>query len=129
MSGYILSILISLTLLIPHFFWLFENNFITIFYGLDRTGVSDFNFINNLKNPLTFLIKQIIILIPFFLMIYVIVKKLKFEVKIKDKKILFLLSINFIPILLMLATSALTGAVIRTMWMTPFYLFLELYFY
>ena len=123
MSGYILSILISLTLLIPHFFWLFENNFITIFYGLDRTGVSDFNFINNLKNPLTFLIKQIIILIPFFLMIYVIVKKLKFEVKIKDKKILFLLSINFIPILLMLATSALTGAVIRTMWMTPFYLF------
>ena len=123
LSGYILSILISLTLLIPHFFWLFENNFITIFYGLDRTGVSDFNFINNLKNPLTFLIKQIIILIPFFLMIYVIVKKLKFEVKIKDKKILFLLSINFIPILLMLATSALTGAVIRTMWMTPFYLF------
>ena len=31
--------------------------------------------------------------------------------------------INFIPILLILATSLFAGAKIRTMWMTPFYLF------
>tara|TARA_Y100000768_G_scaffold195261_1_gene146505 strand:+ start:1343 stop:2716 length:1374 start_codon:yes stop_codon:yes gene_type:complete len=123
LKGYIFSILISLILLIPHFIWLFENNFITIFYGLGRSGVSEFNLINNFKNPLIFLFKQLIILIPFFLMIFVIVKKFKFKINTKDKKIFFLLSINIIPILLILTTSVLTGATIRTMWMTPFYLF------
>ena len=123
LNGYILSILISLILLIPHFFWLFENNFITIFYGLDRSGVTEFNFIDNFKNPLIFLFKQIIILIPFFLMVYVIIKKIKFKINTKDKKIVFLLSINLIPISLIFATSVFTGATIRTMWMTPFYLF------
>ena len=102
LNGYILSVLISLTLLIPHFLWLFENNFITIFYGLDRSGVSEFNFIDNLKNPLTFLLKQLLSLTPFFLMIYAIIKKLKFQINLKDKKILFLLSINLIPIILIL---------------------------
>ena len=123
LNGYILSILISLTLLLPHLFWLFENDFVTIFYGLDRSGFSEFNFLNHLKNPFIFLFKQLIILIPFFLMIYVILKKLKFRINLNNKKILFLLSINFLPIILIFATSALTGAKIRTMWMTPFYLF------
>ena len=109
--------------------WLFENNFITIFYGLDRSGVSEFNFINHLKNPIIFLLKQMIVLVPFFLMIYIITKKFKFSIDKKNKKVLFLLSINFIPIILILITSILTGAKIRTMWMTPFYLFLGTLFF
>ena len=122
-KGYLFSIFISLTLLIPHFIWLLENNFITIFYGLNRSGLSEFSIINHFKNPLEFLIKQIIILIPFFLMVFAILKKIQLKINIKDKKILFLISINIIPILLMFSTSLLLGAKIRTMWMTPFYLF------
>ena len=53
-KNYSLSIILSLVLLIPHFFWLFENNFVTIFYGLDRSGISDFNIFNHVKNPLIF---------------------------------------------------------------------------
>jgi hypothetical protein len=56
-------------------------------------------------------------------MIFTILKKLKFKINVKDKKIIFLFTINIIPILLMLATSLISGAKIRTMWMTPFYLF------
>ena len=123
LNKYFFSILISLALLTPHFFWLFENNFITIFYGLDRSGVSEFNYIDHFKNPIIFLIKQFIILIPFFLMFYVVIKKFKFSINKKNKEIIFLLSINLIPIALILATSIITGAKIRTMWMTPFYLF------
>ena len=123
LKGYLLSILISLVITTPHFIWLFENNFVTIFYGLNRSGLSDLSLINHFKNPIEFLIKQIIILIPFFLMVFTIIKKLKLRINIKDKKILFLLSINLIPIILMLATSLISGAKIRTMWMTPFYLF------
>ena len=123
LKGYFLSILISLILLIPHFIWLFENNFITIFYGLNRSGFSEFSMINFFKNPIELLIKQIIILIPFFLIFLSILKKLKFKINTKDKKTFFLFSITLIPILLILLTSLLLGVKIRTMWMTPFYLF------
>ena len=123
LNGYIFSILISLTLLIPHFIWLFYNNFISIIYGLDRSSVSENSFTDHFKNPIIFLVKQLIILIPFFLMVYIIIKKFKVSINIKDKKIFFLVCINIIPLILVLATSVLTGAKIRTMWMTPFYLF------
>ena len=124
LNGYIFSIFISLTLLAPHFFWLTENEYVTIFYGLERSGVSELNYIDHFKNPIVFLIKQSIILIPFFMMFYVILKKIKFSINKKNKKIIFLLSINLIPIFLILLTSIITGAEIRTMWMTPFYLFI-----
>ena len=127
-KNYFLSIIISLIILIPHFIWLFDNNFITIFYGLNRSGIADFYFINHFKNPIIFLIKQIIILTPFWIMAFVLIKKLKFKINLKDKKTLFLLYINLIPIILILLTSILTGAEIRTMWMTPFYLFLGTFF-
>ena len=128
LNKYFFSILLSLVLLMPHFFWLFENNFITIFYGLNRTGITEFNYIDHFKNPIIFMIKQFIILIPFFLMLYVVVKKFKFSINIRNEKTIFLLSINLIPIGLILATSIIMGAEIRTMWMTPFYLFFGILF-
>ena len=122
-SSYFLSIIISLIILTPHFFWLFKNNFITIFYGLKRSSLTDATWIDHLENPLIFLIKQIVILIPFFIIVLVLLKKINFKLNIKSKKFLFLISINLIPIALMLITSIVSGAKIRTMWMTPFYLF------
>ena len=128
-KNYTISVLISLIIITPHLIWLFENEFITIFYGLDRSGIPEFNLFNHFKNPMIFLFKQAIILIPFFVMIFIIIKKFKFKINIKDKKTLFLLSINLIPIFIMLITSIFTGAEIRTMWMTPFYLFLGTLFF
>ena len=81
------------------------------------------SFLNHITNPLIFLGKQIGILIPFIIMSLFLIKKLKFKINPKDKKILFLLFINFVPIILILLTSILTGSKIRTMWMVPFYLF------
>jgi 4-amino-4-deoxy-L-arabinose transferase-like glycosyltransferase len=122
--NYLLSIIISLLILAPHFIWLQENNFVTIFYGLSRSALSDYSLINHFKNPIIFFIKQILILTPFFFMILVLLKKLKFKLNLQNKKTIFLISINLIPVALVLITSILTGAKIRTMWMTPFYLFL-----
>ena len=121
---YVLSIIVSLAILTPHFFWLFENNFVTIFYGLNRSGFDETQFLNHLINPLIFISKQFTILIPFFLMIFVLLKKITFKINTKSKKILFLLTISVLPLLLILLTSIVTGAKIRTMWMTPFYLFM-----
>ena len=40
-----------------------------------------------------------------------------------EEKTIFLIFICFLPILFMIMTSTILGAKIRTMWMTPFYLF------
>ena len=126
---YVLSLMVSLAILVPHFFWLFENNFVTVFYGLNRSSLDELQFLNHFINPIIFLSKQLIILIPFFLIIFVLLKKISFKINIKSKKILFLLTISFLPFLLILLTSVVTGAKIRTMWMTPFYLFMGTLFF
>ena len=111
-----------LLILLPHLIWLTENNYATIAYGLQRTGETG-NFLNHLVYPLIFLGKQIAILIPFLIMTSFLVKKIKFKINLKDKKFIFLLLINLIPIFFIFLTSMIMGAKIRTMWMTPFYLF------
>lgn len=119
----LISLVPFLLVLLPHFIWLIENNYITITYALHRSGLEEQNFLNHITHPLIFLGKQIGILIPFFLMFLFIVSKLKAKFNFKDKKLLFLLTINIIPIILVFLTSMLMGIKIRTMWMTSFYLF------
>ena len=121
--NYLISLEVFLVLLIPHIIWLFNNDFITITYGLSRSSLDSSTFLDHVVYPVIFIFKQIVILIPFFVMFYFLLKKIKFNYNLKDKKLLFLLTINILPILLLLFTSMVMGSKIRTMWMTPFYLF------
>ncbi len=116
--------IIFIVILTPHLIWLFQNNFITVTYGLARTEMEEAYFINHILNPFTFLIKQIGILIPVLIMLFTFIKIKKINLKSLKKDKSFLLLINILPILLILFTSIISGAKIRTMWMTPFYLFL-----
>ena len=125
---YLITLEVFIVLLIPHFVWLYNNDFITIFYGLKRTGLEGSSILDHLKYPIIFVLKQIGILIPFFFLIWLLVKKIKFKINLKDKKFLFLLFINILPIFLMFITSMIMGSKIRTMWMTPFYLFFGVLF-
>jgi 4-amino-4-deoxy-L-arabinose transferase-like glycosyltransferase len=125
---YLITLEVFIVLLIPHFVWLYNNDFITIFYGLKRTGLEGSNILDHLKYPIIFVLKQIGILIPFFFLIWLLIKKIKFKINLKDKKFLFLLFINILPIFLIFITSMITGSKIRTMWMTPFYLFFGVLF-
>ncbi len=119
----LISIVSFFIVLLPHLIWLTENNYITITYGLHRTGSEDPNILNHIKHPLIFLGKQIGILIPFFLMLLFLNSKIKTRFNFKDNKLLFLLAINIFPVALVFLTSMIMGVKIRTMWMTPFYLF------
>ena len=118
-----ISLIPFLIVLLPHLIWLTKNDYITIIYGLHRTGSGEQNFLDHIIHPLIFLGKQIGILIPFFLMLLLLSSKFKIKSNFKDNKLLFLLTINIVPIILMFLTSMLMGVKIRTMWMTPFYLF------
>ncbi len=125
---YLITLEVFLILLIPHIIWLYNNDFITIFYGLKRTGLEGPSLANHLEQPIIFLFKQVGILFPFFFLIWLLVKKIKFKLNIKDKKLLFLLVINLLPIFLIFITSVIMGSKIRTMWMTPFYLYFGVLF-
>ena len=120
---YLLSLEVFIVLLVPHLIWLSNNDYVTITYGLARTGLENSSLLDHITYPLIFLGKQIGILIPFFMMSFFMIKKIKFTLPLKDKKLLFLIFINFTPIGLIFLTSMVTGSNIRTMWMTPFYLF------
>ena len=119
----LVSLISFLIVLLPHLIWLTENNYVTITYGLDRTGTGEQNLLDHIIHPLIFLGKQIGILIPFFLMLLFLNNNLKTKLNLKDNKLLFLLAINIVPIALVFLTSMIMGVKIRTMWMTPFYLF------
>jgi len=120
---YFITLEVFLIVLVPHFIWLNNNEFITITYGLARTGLEQSSLFDHIKFPLIFLTKQVGLLIPFLILSWLLFKKIKFKFDLKDKRLLFLLAINILPILLMFLTSVVTGSKIRTMWMTPFYLF------
>ena len=125
---YIITLEVFIVFLVPHLVWLFNNDFITITYGLKRTGLEDPGIFDHIKYPFLFLFKQIGILIPFFFLIWLLINKIKFKINLKDKKLLFLIFINIMPIFLMFISSVILGSKIRTMWMTPFYLFFGLFF-
>ena len=121
--NYIVPGIIFLLILTPHLIWLTENNFITIAYGLKRTGEIK-SYLDHIILPLTFLGKQAGILIPFFILLFILTKTIKTNFSFKDQNLLYILSITILPILLIFLTSAIIGAKIRTMWMTPFYLYI-----
>ena len=125
---YLITIEVFLVLLIPHLIWLFDNDLSTISYGLKRTGLENASILNHIKYPLIFIIKQFGILVPFFFLIWLLSKKIKLRIDFNDKKLVFLFFINIVPILLIIITSLITGSKIRTMWMTPFYLFFGVLF-
>ena len=130
----LISLISFFAVLAPHLLWLTENDYSTIRYALFRsvgdplTGLGGPAFLDHIYYPIIFLLKQFIILIPLFIMFYFAISKFKVKVNYKDKKFLFLLSITILPIILMFVTSILTGSRIRTMGMTPFYLFIGIFF-
>ena len=124
----LISLLSFFILLIPHLVWLADNNYTTITYAMHRTGIGEEEFLKaHILNPIIFFGKQVLIIIPFLIMFVFIISKYKAKINLKDKKLLFLIIINLFPLILMFFTSLLMGVKIRTMWMTPFYLFQGLF--
>ena len=125
----LISLLSFFIILTPHLVWLIDNDYTTLTYAMNRTDIADQEFLKaHILNPIIFFGKQILILIPFFAMFLFVVSKFKIRINLKDKKLLFLIIINLFPLILIFFTSLLMGAKIRTMWMTPFYLFFGVMF-
>ena len=95
----LISLIPFFLVLLPHLIWLTENDYVTMTYGLHRTGSGDQNLLDHLFHPVIFLAKQIGILAPFFLMAFFLVQRIKTKFNFKDEKLLFLLTINIVTII------------------------------
>ena len=95
-----ISLLPFFLILLPHLIWLSENDYITIAYGLHRTGTGDQNFLDHLILPVLFLGKQIGILVPFFIMCLFALSNFKTKLDFKDQRLLFLFTIKIFPIII-----------------------------
>ena len=126
--NFLYTVLIFFLITAPHFQWLLQNDFTTIYYALKRGGLNEFNIYNHLLNPFKFLINQISILLPFLLLIYFLIKKIKIKLPFDNQKFIFLLFSFLLPFFLILITSMVTGSRIRTMWMIPFYSLIGVFF-
>ena len=131
---FLVSLISFFIILSPHLIWLVEHDYTTINYAIFRsfddplTGLGGPIFLDHIFYPLIFLLKQIGILVPFFIMCFFIIKEFKTKINYRDKKFLFLFSLTILPIILIFTTSIVTGLRIRTMGMTPFYLFIGVFF-
>ena len=131
---YLISLISFIIVLLPHLIWIVDNNYTSIRYAFFRSfddplsELGNYQFFDHIFYPLIFLGKQIGILVPVFIMLFFLVKKFKIKINYKDKKLIFLFTIAIVPIILMFLTSLITGARIRTMWMSSFYLFTGVFF-
>ena len=81
----------------------FDNDLITIKYGFARAGLDDGQILNHIKYPVFFALKQIGILIPFFFLVWLLIKKIPKKLNFKDDKLIFLLFINIIESFLIIS--------------------------
>ena len=112
----------------PHFQWLIQNDFTTVYYAFKRGGLNEASIYNHLLNPFKFIINQIAVLLPFLFLIYLLIKRIKIKLPLNNEKFIFLLFSFLLPFFLILITSVITGSRIRTVWMIPFYSLIGIFF-
>ncbi len=131
---YFLALIVYFIILSPHLYFIFSNDIKSIEYALFRSfgdplsGIGTIKIFDHMFYPLVFLIKQFLILVPLLILVRLVIQDFKIRIDFKDKRFIFLFTITFLPIILMLITSVLGGVRIRTMWMTTFYMFPGIFF-
>ncbi len=107
---------VLILLLLPHIFWLIENDFITFTYAKSRAS-SEYHFYNHLLNPFLFACSQAMSLLLPCLVFWLSSRSTKHEAPSTNKtKSNFLIFVCLGPLFLTMIPSLLTGSGIKDMW-------------
>lgn len=118
-----IGILTFIVALMPHLFWIWSNDFITILYGLRRTeNVSDLSWLSHVKNPIKFLASILAVLTPLFAMLYALGPPKWKIAGSNSSKVRFLLFVVITPVVMVMLLSAITGMRLRSMWAYPLFI-------
>jgi len=113
------GLLTFLILITPHTLWLFHHQFITVTYVFQRTHATP-NWLNHIYFPAQFAWQQLEVFLPaliIYLLLWIRSSKSLEPVSSFNKKFIFIAA--FMPLLLTLLLSLLTGARLRAGWGMP----------
>src|SRR5262249_29601735 len=116
----------AVALFVPHCVWMARHDFITVRYGLERSGDRP-TWVNHVKNPLQFLLSQAARLAPVGLVLLPLLSRRPSLRPLTDAgrgDRQYLLWIVLGPLALLLALPALAGSQIREIWGSPLWTFL-----
>ena len=124
---YLLTIVAALVFL-PHFWWMIDNDFITIRYAFNRSDdhAGDASALNHIVSPIKFLLSQLGAVVPMVVLAWPMLRENRKQAPANSSNDFFrkYVSIVFLgPIVIYLLISNLTGASIRSMWGGPLFSF------
>ena len=113
--------IVCILLLIPHFLWLYQNNFEMLNYMGKRSGTSKIkSFIKHIVYPVKFLLAQILFILPASLTFCLFARKTpKTNLPYEREKKIFLLAVGCVPTLFWVITSLFSGNALKDMWNFP----------
>ncbi|MET0082544.1 MAG: glycosyltransferase family 39 protein [Sedimenticola sp.] len=124
--GLYLGAAVFILVIAPHMAWIWQNDFITLTYGLRRAGSgagASFELAKHLLNPLKFLASQLVLLLPTLLLLWALGSIRMGSGDDHDARQTRFLRFAFIgPFACYLLLSALTGMQIRSMWGTTLFI-------
>jgi len=117
--GPYLALACFMALIAPHLVWVWQNDFITLGYGLQRTGIDEArDWSRHLVNPLRFVLAQAAHLVLPVLLLFSLGRPVR-QSRTTPAARRYLHFVALGPLLLYVAVSAATGMRLRSMWGTP----------
>ncbi len=115
-------------LFLPHVIWVFQNDFVTIDYVLQRSNSSHSGWASHMVNPVGFLISQLGAVLPIALLSWPLIRGRKRPpgTTTQTAPYQYLQLVVVLPIVLYLVVSLALGVQLRSMWGGPLFSFLGL---
>ena len=110
-----IAVSITVLLLLPHIFWLIENNFSSFAYAKSRS-TSEYHFYNHLLKPFLFFCAQAATLLLPSLVFFIARRKESLTISLDSQKKNFLIFVGLMPLFLTMIPSLLTGSALKDMW-------------
>ncbi len=119
-----LSVLIGFLVILPHIIWLYNTDFFSLLYFVDRTSstiseTDKFGFLKRINFSVKFYLDQILTLAPSWVLYCIIAlkeKNIRFNNSGSSKDKLFLLMVGFLPLIAIGATGVFTASRVVGAW-------------
>lgn len=124
--GVYLGSLLAFVIVLPNILWLFNHDFVTLFYAGDRASVaSQMSLWNHLINPLKFIVSQGLVILPALILLAIAGGVRRSPTPFLNREQWSrLLTITVLPFLLVVLCSVISGGELPSHWGTPLYLFI-----
>jgi 4-amino-4-deoxy-L-arabinose transferase-like glycosyltransferase len=124
--GLYIAFLVAAALMVPHVWWMSQNDWQTLRYGLARADAGERQWLNHLVHPLRFIVAQMAVVAALVALTALVGSRLPRRSSEAQARLWAALA-AFTPVLAMAVLSLLTGMRLRSMWGVPMVLGVSLW--